>query len=91
MKDWKGGAFPEQDLFNDAHGWSGPMPWQQLHWQWNANYPTTRDLKAGVKSLHDKYWEDEQSDPDFRSDKELKALWIEQVREMEEFYRKKGV
>lgn len=90
-QDWKGGTFPEQDLFDNIHAWTGSMPWQQVHWQWNAHYPTTRDLSAGVRSFHDKFWEDEQIDPDFRSDVILKTMWRDQVDMMEAYYAAQGL
>lgn len=74
-------AFPEQNLFNYAHRADGNMPWQELSWRWNANWPTMRDLEAGVRSFHAKYW-----DGDDSHDPELKALWRGQRREMEGYY-----
>lgn len=48
---------PEQNLLNYAHRREGNMPWKQLGNTWNMHYPTEADLRGGVKSLHEKWWE----------------------------------
>ncbi|KAF2769551.1 nucleotide-diphospho-sugar transferase [Teratosphaeria nubilosa] len=48
---------PEQNLLNYAHRREGNMPWVQLDTRWNMHYPTVDDLKGGVASLHEKWWD----------------------------------
>lgn len=49
--------YPEQGLWAYAHRWQGNMPWKQLHYAWNINWVTSKDLGYGVASLHMKMWE----------------------------------
>lgn len=74
--------FPEQNLLNFAHREKGRMPWTRLDWRWNMNWPTVRDLEAGARSLHGKFWVREED-----GDEVLRELW-EAVRwEMVGFWR----
>ncbi|KAF2280461.1 putative glycosyl transferase family 8 family, partial [Westerdykella ornata] len=49
-------ALPEQSLLNYAHRWSANMPWKPIGNTWNVNFPYTRDIEAGVASVHEKFW-----------------------------------
>jgi alpha-N-acetylglucosamine transferase len=75
-------AFPEQNLLNYAHRREGNMPWTPLWYGWNVNWPTEKDWRAGARSFHAKYFDDDPS-----HDPVLKAMWREQRAEMEGFYR----
>lgn len=79
-------TFPEQNLFNYAHRRDGNMPWALLNWRWNMNWPTMRDMQAGAKSFHAKYWDD-----DSTHDQALKRTWEMQRAEMEGYYRGLGI
>ncbi|KAI9829172.1 MAG: hypothetical protein M1832_000195 [Thelocarpon impressellum] len=74
-------TFAEQSLLNHAHRHDGPMPWQRFHGAWNVNFATTRDLDAGIASLHDKFWQP--------LDERLGAVWGGIRGEMEAFYARK--
>lgn len=75
------GKFPEQDLLNYAHRWNGNMPWKQLvDWRWNVNWPTRRDLEAGARSFHAKYWEPKGTGG---HDDVLWEMWQQKKRNME--------
>lgn len=50
-------TFPDQDVLNYAHRDEGNMPWRRLEWGWNANWATGRDVEAGARSVHAKFWE----------------------------------
>jgi alpha-N-acetylglucosamine transferase len=50
-------GFPDQDLLNYAHRWSGPMPWRRLHYSWNLNWANDNDLDGGMAALHLKWWD----------------------------------
>ncbi|KAF2825450.1 nucleotide-diphospho-sugar transferase [Ophiobolus disseminans] len=77
-----GEALPEQNLLNWAHRRPhGNMPWQTLDRMWNIHFPTVRDMEAGVKSLHEKFWNPEHQD--------LKP-YLERVRDkMVEYFEKR--
>ena len=67
----------------------GAMPWAQLDWKWNALWPTARDLGAGIRSFHGKFWEDPVKDEGVFSSKDdaiLREMWWKRVKEMEAFY-----
>ena len=49
-------TFPEQNLLNHAHRAEGKLPWQRLSPEWNVNFPTMNDMRAGVASMHEKWW-----------------------------------
>ncbi|KAB8336643.1 hypothetical protein FH972_020954 [Carpinus fangiana] len=72
------GSFPEQNLLNYAHRPEGNMPWQHLNWKWNMGWPTERDVEAGVKSFHAKFWDDDPGNV-----QELRGRWEEQRWQME--------
>lgn len=74
-------GFPEQNLLNYAHRREGNMPWAQLGWRWNMNWPTMRDFEGGARSFHAKYWDDDPT-----HDQELKRKWLRQRAEMEGYY-----
>jgi alpha-N-acetylglucosamine transferase len=58
-----GEGLPEQNLLNWAHRRpKGNMPWQTLDKMWNIHFPTVQDMEAGVKSLHEKFWNPEHED-----------------------------
>ncbi|UPX12083.1 uncharacterized protein EKO05_0002656 [Ascochyta rabiei] len=58
-----GEGLPEQNLLNWAHRRpKGNMPWQTLDRMWNIHFPTVQDMEAGVKSLHEKFWNPEHKD-----------------------------
>ncbi|KAF2158273.1 glycosyltransferase family 8 protein [Myriangium duriaei CBS 260.36] len=59
-------ALPEQSLFNAVHAWNGSLPWKQVDRATNAFSPEIYDVKAGVKSIHEKFWYDG-LDPELRS------------------------
>jgi alpha-N-acetylglucosamine transferase len=75
--------FMEQSLLNYAHRRDGSMPWQPLAPHWNVNWPNARDATLGVKSFHDKFWQDDNP----HLDAALKQLWQEQNTAAEAFYR----
>lgn len=55
-----GEGLPEQNLLNWAHRRpDGNMPWKTLDRMWNIHFPTIEDMEAGVKSLHEKFWNPE--------------------------------
>lgn len=49
--------YAEQDMLNYIHRQDGPMPWQRIDPIWNIHRPTLEDINAGVRSLHQKWWE----------------------------------
>ncbi|KAH6675293.1 nucleotide-diphospho-sugar transferase [Plectosphaerella plurivora] len=46
----------EQSLLNYAFRRDGAMPWTELDAAWSATWPNEGDLKAGVATLHEKFW-----------------------------------
>lgn len=68
----------EQSLLNYAFRRDGPMPWFELEPKWSATWPNQKDLKAGVATLHEKWWAVGPED--------LRAKWEEAKRQMEEFF-----
>ncbi|KAH7123565.1 nucleotide-diphospho-sugar transferase [Dendryphion nanum] len=48
--------YPEQNLMNHAHRWTGPMPWREVSYTWNIRCPSDIDLEKGVVSVHEKWW-----------------------------------
>ncbi|EFY84586.1 glycosyl transferase family 8 family, putative [Metarhizium acridum CQMa 102] len=69
----------EQSMLNHIFRHDGPMPWEELNWRWNANYPNARDLAAGVRCLHQKFWQE--------GDEHLRSLWHSWRARMENYYR----
>ncbi|CZS93208.1 uncharacterized protein RAG0_03594 [Rhynchosporium agropyri] len=77
-------TYPEQNLLNYAHRNWGNMPWAHLRVGWNVNLPNMNDIRRGVKSVHEKLWEDgDQLEP--FSD-ELRMIWKQTKAEKEGFY-----
>ncbi|KAG6055349.1 hypothetical protein E4U17_003040 [Claviceps sp. LM77 group G4] len=68
----------EQSLLNYAFRRGGPMPWRELHYQWSATWPSGKDVKGGVVSLHEKFWK--------TGPEELQVLWTRRREEMEKFW-----
>ncbi|WPG97355.1 nucleotide-diphospho-sugar transferase [Acrodontium crateriforme] len=52
----------EQNLLNYAHRPEGNMPWKMVNTKWNIHYPSSEDVRGGVMSLHEKWWNPEQED-----------------------------
>ncbi|KAF2152977.1 glycosyltransferase family 8 protein [Myriangium duriaei CBS 260.36] len=78
MPDAFNSELPEQNLLNKIHSWEGDMPWKQLSTTLNVHYPTMKDVRAGAKSVHEKWWGGE--------DAELR-IWMEGWRgRMEGFF-----
>ncbi|KAF2714063.1 glycosyltransferase family 8 protein [Pleomassaria siparia CBS 279.74] len=48
--------YPEQNLMNKVHKWSGPMPWREVAYTWNIRCPTENDFAHGLVSMHEKWW-----------------------------------
>ncbi|KAJ8610942.1 hypothetical protein MRB53_038246 [Persea americana] len=75
-------GFPEQNMFNYAHRRDGNMPWGRLDWRWTVNCATRRDYDAGVKSYHEKFWDEE----NYWHEPTLLATWKQTRVEMEDFH-----
>ncbi|KAF2030693.1 nucleotide-diphospho-sugar transferase, partial [Setomelanomma holmii] len=74
--------YPEQNLLNTAHDWSGPMPWQELSYTWNIREPNENDFEKGVVSVHEKWW-----DQPFIYDNDKVKDWLKSRRwEMKGWY-----
>jgi len=53
-----GTYYPEECLLNYIHRNGGNMPWSGLDYKWGVSgFPSYSDYKAGVKSLHEKWWQ----------------------------------
>lgn len=52
----------EQNLLNNVHHWDGPAPWQALNNTWNLMYANDDDLKGGLKTMHQKWFENPAAD-----------------------------
>lgn len=68
----------EQSLLNYVFRREGPMPWRELGWKWNAQWPSEKDEEAGVATLHEKWWKE---GPD-----KLQNRWNALKSEMEKFH-----
>ncbi|RFU35353.1 hypothetical protein B7463_g986, partial [Scytalidium lignicola] len=68
----------EQSLLNYAFRRDGAMPWFELDYMWSATWPSLRDFKGGVASLHEKFG---MTGPD-----ELRAIWEEAKGKMQKYY-----
>jgi alpha-N-acetylglucosamine transferase len=55
---------------------TGPMAWTEMDFKWASTYPTERDMDAGVRALHDKFWNRDEDDP-------LRMMWDGLRMEME--------
>ncbi|GAM90436.1 hypothetical protein ANO11243_084790 [Dothideomycetidae sp. 11243] len=47
---------PEESLLNMVHDRDHDMPWQQINMTFNVRHPEMRDIEAGAKSVHEKWW-----------------------------------
>lgn len=75
-------TYMEQDLLNQAHKWTGPMPWKELNYKWNVRYPTENDFERGLVSMHEKWWEQK-----YIYDNEKVKNWLQSRRwEMKGWY-----
>lgn len=72
----------EQSLLNYAFRRNGPMPWREIHYKWSATWPSYRDVEGGVATLHEKFWT--------TGPKELREMWWEQKRRMEQYHAQQG-
>lgn len=82
-------AYPEQNLLNYAHRERGNMPWRELSWKWNVNLPTMRDVRAGVRSLHVKGWDEGNILQPVEAG--IGERWREVRAEMEGSWKRRGV
>ncbi|KAL9052176.1 MAG: hypothetical protein Q9162_005571 [Coniocarpon cinnabarinum] len=80
-------TFPEQDLLNFVFRPQGQMPWNLLNWHWNTNWPSHRDLEAGVRSFHEKLWVGADDDGAMGGDETLSKLWEGLRSEMVGYWR----
>ncbi|MCJ1445954.1 MAG: hypothetical protein MMC23_006459 [Stictis urceolatum] len=76
--------FAEQSLLNYAHRRDGNMPWKQMHYAWNINWPNWEDYEHGIATLHTKWW-DTKSNGD-----RLMEVIIKGKRDMDEFWAAKA-
>ena len=74
--------YPEQNLLNYAFRWNGAMPWSEIAYTWNIRWATEADLKGGVASLHEKWWQEPRS----RSSK-VKEFFLSKRWQMEGYYK----
>ncbi|PVH94730.1 glycosyltransferase family 8 protein [Periconia macrospinosa] len=69
----------EQNLLNVVHDWNGPAPWQTLNSTWNIMYPNDDDLKGGLRTMHQKWFEnpkaDEKKNGDMVKEEMRRARW----------------
>ncbi|KAF2094691.1 glycosyltransferase family 8 protein [Rhizodiscina lignyota] len=73
----------EQSLLNYVFRRNGPMPWRELNWKWSTTWPSERDRKAGVVTLHEKWWS--------TGPQELRDLWDSRMGEMVKFFGEKDM
>ncbi|MCJ1279427.1 hypothetical protein MMC21_007251 [Puttea exsequens] len=58
IRDRFGTYYPEECLLNYVHRDGGNMPWSGLNYEWGVSgFPSYEDYQAGVKSLHEKFWQ----------------------------------
>lgn len=72
----------EQSLLNYAFRREGTMPWLELEYNWSATWPSEKDVKGGVVSLHEKFWA--------TGPEKLRGMWHEMKAEMERFHSTGG-
>lgn len=48
--------YPEQNILNMVHDWSGPMPWKEIDYKWNIVHVNDADMDGGVVSIHLKWF-----------------------------------
>jgi alpha-N-acetylglucosamine transferase len=70
----------EQSLLNYVFRNEGAMPWKELDYTWSATWPNAADVKAGVATLHEKFWR--------AGTEDLQELWWQSKRLMEDYYNK---
>ncbi|KAK6531662.1 hypothetical protein TWF694_002839 [Orbilia ellipsospora] len=68
----------EQSLLNYAHRVKGAMPWGRLGNKWSATWPNHADLKAGVASLHEKFWA--------AGEEDMRQMWFDTKDKMERYW-----
>lgn len=78
--------FPEQNMLNLVHRPKGNMPWAHLKWDWNTKDAGPRDMDAGVKSFHGKWWMKEKAVLFEKVWPEFNRIWVHQQRQMEAYY-----
>ncbi|KAK4692320.1 hypothetical protein P7C71_g4859, partial [Lecanoromycetidae sp. Uapishka_2] len=61
----------EQGLLNYAHRKDGPMPWQEINYEYVTAWPSMKQVSAGAHALHEKFW-----DHSIEMDEELRDMWI---------------
>ncbi|KAF2133466.1 glycosyltransferase family 8 protein, partial [Dothidotthia symphoricarpi CBS 119687] len=74
--------YPEQNLMNYAHTWTGPMPWRQIDYSWNIRCPTENDFAHGLVSMHEKWW----TQPYIYENKKVKEWLLTRRWEMKGWY-----
>ncbi|KAF1961210.1 nucleotide-diphospho-sugar transferase, partial [Byssothecium circinans] len=78
-------SLAEQNLLNSVHNWHGPAPWKPLNNTWNLMYPNDDDLRGGLKTMHQKWFETPWADQ--QRNGELVKMEMGRVRwEMEGWY-----
>lgn len=76
----------EQNLLRYAHRRDGNMPWTTFApGRWNVNWPRLADLRGGVASLHDKFWEEGNKE---WIERELVVMWWRVRGEMEGYWQR---
>lgn len=68
----------EQSLLNYVFRRNGPMPWRELNWKWSTTWPSERDRKAGLVTLHEKWWGN--------GPQELQDIWNSRMADMIRFF-----
>lgn len=76
---------PEQNMLNLVHRQKGSMPWTHLKWDWNTKDAGPRDMDAGVKSFHGKWWIEDEAVEWEKVWPEFKRIWTHQQRQMEAY------
>jgi alpha-N-acetylglucosamine transferase len=74
--------YPEQNLLNQVHAWTGPMPWTELSYTWNIRCPSDIDIEKGVVSVHEKWW----TQPYIYNNEKTKKWLLTRRWEMKGFY-----
>jgi alpha-N-acetylglucosamine transferase len=72
-------SLAEQNLLNTVHDWRGPAPWKALNNTWNLMYPNDDDLKGGLVTMHqkwfDKPWAVDVENGDLVKEEMLRVRW----------------
>lgn len=74
--------YPEQNLINRAHTWTGPMPWREIAYTWNVRCPNENDFANGLVSMHEKWW----TQPYIYENKKVKEWLLTRRYEMKGWY-----